>query len=162
MTGKFEQEHKTGEKSLNWDYGIIRGGTPPVMTDNGDEYLTFFHSRLPDEKHRWRYYMGAYAFESQPPFRITRITTEPLLAGSSADVWSKDKPLVVFPCGSRLKDGKWLVTMGVNDLASAWIEIPHADLEPLLKKDLYKKDEKPKMSDKWKKTTGLLLDKWLK
>ena len=130
--GKFEQEYKTFEKTLEWPYGTIRGGTPPVLTDDGDEYLTFFHSSLPDEEYHRRYYMGAYTFEAQPPFRITRMTTEPLLAGSHQDVWSKDKPLVVFPCGSRLKDGKWLVTMGVNDLASAWIEIPHAELEPKL------------------------------
>ena len=130
--GVFEQEYKTGSNPLKWDYGIIRGGTPPVLTENGDEYLSFFHSSLPDEKYHRRYYMGAYTFEAQPPFKITRITRSPLLAGSAADVWSKDKPLVVFPCGSRLKGGKWLVTMGVNDLTSAWIEIPHSDLEPLL------------------------------
>jgi predicted GH43/DUF377 family glycosyl hydrolase len=131
LDGKLEQEYKT-EPNLSWDYGTIRGGTPPVLV--GDEYLTFFHSRLPDDYFRARYYMGAYTFESEPPFKITRITTEPLLAGSRDDIWGKDKPLVVFPCGSRLKDGKWLVTLGCNDLASAWIEIPNNDLENLLYK----------------------------
>jgi predicted GH43/DUF377 family glycosyl hydrolase len=130
--GKFEQEYKTFEKEPQWNWGIIRGGTPPVLTEAGDEYLTFFHSRLADENHHWRYYMGAYTFESQPPFRITRMTSAPLLAGSYDDPWSKQKPLVVFPCGSRLKNGKWLITLGVNDLDSAWIEIPHEDLEPML------------------------------
>ena len=132
LDGKLEQEYKTFEKLIVWNYGTIRGGTPPVLVDDGDEYLSFFHSSLPDEKYHRHYYMGAYTFESQPPFRITRMTTEPLLAGSGQDVCSKNKPLVVFPCGSRLKNGKWLVTMGINDLASAWIEIPHADLDSLL------------------------------
>jgi hypothetical protein len=136
LDGKFEQEYKTVEELADWDYGTIRGGTPPIQTDEGSEYLSFFHSSLPDEKYHRRYYMGAYTFESQPPFRITRMTKEPLLAGSSQDAMSKDKPIVVFPCGSRLKCGKWLVSMGVNDLSSAWIEIPHDDLEPLLK-DVY-------------------------
>ena len=131
--GVFEQEYKTtAPKDLGWNYGIIRGGTPPVLAPDGAEYISFFHSSLPDEKYHRRYYMGAYAFEAQPPFKVTRITREPLLAGSDQDVWSPRKPLVVFPCGSRLKEGKWLVTMGVNDLACAWIELPHADLEPLL------------------------------
>ena len=134
LDGKALEEYKT-ENPFNWEYGIIRGGTPPVLiNNNGNEYLTFFHSRLPDDYYRARYYMGAYTFESKPPFKITRMTREPLLAGSRDDIWGKDKPLVVFPCGSRLKDGKWLVTLGVNDLASSWIEIPHNDLENLLYK----------------------------
>lgn len=130
--GVFEQEFNTENPEIKWDYGTIRGGTPPVLTADGDEYLSFFHSSLPSETKHRRYYMGAYTFESQPPFRITRMTVEPLLAGSDQDICSDTKPLVVFPCGSRLKDGKWLVSLGVNDLASAWIEIPHGDLEPLL------------------------------
>ena len=128
--GLFEQEHKTASaKPMTWQWGTMRGGTPPVLTKDGDEYVSFFHSSLPDDTYRRRYYMGAYAFESQPPFRVTRYTPEPLLAGSPDDIWFKGKPLVVFPCGSRLKDDKWLVTMGINDLASAWIEIPHDDLQ---------------------------------
>jgi predicted GH43/DUF377 family glycosyl hydrolase len=129
---KFVREHKTGEDGkLKWEWGIIRGGTPPVRV--GNEYLTFFHSSLStgDQYHR-RYYMGAYTFEAQEPFRITRITPEPLLAGSWQDRWAKNKPLVVFPCGSRLKNNTWLVTMGVNDLDCAWMEIPHPDLEERL------------------------------
>ena len=128
--GVFEQEYKTeNPKPLDWKYGTIRGGTPPAMTKDGAEYVSFFHSSLPDDTYHRRYYMGAYAFESQPPFRITRYTPDPLLAGSPQDIWFKGKPLVVFPCGSRLRDEKWLVTMGINDLASAWIEIPHDDLQ---------------------------------
>jgi predicted GH43/DUF377 family glycosyl hydrolase len=56
------------------------------------------------------------------------MTDEPLLAGSSQDQWAERKPLVVFPCGSELKDGMWLVTMGINDICSAWIKIPHMEL----------------------------------
>jgi predicted GH43/DUF377 family glycosyl hydrolase len=132
LDGVFDTEYKTEpEHPIKWDYGIIRGGTPPVRI--GSEYLTFFHSSLPtnDKFHR-RYYMGAYAFEAKEPFRITRITPEPLLAGSQQDKWGEGKPLVVFPCGSRYKDGTWLVTMGINDIESAWIEIPHVEVEKRL------------------------------
>jgi len=128
----FQREFKTGEENPpRWDYGIIRGGTPPIKV--GDEYITFFHSSLPlDSTFHRRYYMGAYAFQAFEPFKITRMTDEPILAGSALDKWNKGKPLVVFPCGSRLKNEKWLVTFGVNDLESAWIEIPHAELEDRL------------------------------
>jgi len=128
----FHQEfvYESGSKKLPWDNGIIRGGTPPVLAPDGKEYWTFFHSSLKlNDQYRRRYYMGAYAFESKPPFRITRITPEPLLAGSSQDQWAERKPLVVFPCGSDFKDDQWLVTMGINDICSAWIKIPHEELQ---------------------------------
>lgn len=122
------KEHITNEV-LNWEWGVIRGGTPPVLSPDGTEYITFFHSSLPvGNKYHRQYHMGAYAFESKPPFAITRISPRPILSGSEKDLWSPRKPLVVFPCGSRLKDGQWLVTFGINDLMCGWIEIPHATL----------------------------------
>jgi predicted GH43/DUF377 family glycosyl hydrolase len=125
-----DREFKTDEPMV-WLYGIIRGGTPPVRV--GDEYLTFFHSSLPvGMPYHRRYYMGAYTFEAREPFAVKRMTREPLLVGSWQDRWFPKKPLVVFPCGSRLKNDTWLVTMGVNDLDCAWIEIPHADLDERL------------------------------
>lgn len=108
-----------------WTFGEIRGGTPPVLVDG--EYWTFFHSSTPWGKRR-QYHMGAYAFEAKPPFRITKITLDPLLSGSKQDRWFEGKPLVVFPCGSLYRDDKWLVSLGVNDLDCGWIEIPHRDL----------------------------------
>jgi len=56
------------------------------------------------------------------------ITPEPLLHGSQNDTWQQRKPLVIFPCGAIHKDGKWLVTCGVNDLKSAWVELSHESL----------------------------------
>jgi predicted GH43/DUF377 family glycosyl hydrolase len=113
---------------LPWKWGEIRGGTPPVLVN--DEYWTFFHSSLPwrEKKPVRRYYMGAYAFESSPPFSITRITTMPILSGSPDDRWADSKPLVVFPGGSLLKNGTWTVVGGCNDLDCFWIDIPHRDL----------------------------------
>lgn len=119
----------TNDFSRLWDHGEPRGGTPPVRV--GDEYWSFFHSSVPWTKNKRRYNMGAYAFASEPPFSITRATSLPLLSGSRRDPWNEGKPLVVFPCGALLRDGEWLVTLGVNDLACAWIKIPHEDLEQL-------------------------------
>jgi predicted GH43/DUF377 family glycosyl hydrolase len=72
--------------------------------------------------------MGVYAFQSQPPYRITRMSSMPLLSGSKQDKWFEGKPLVVFPNGAVIKDGLWTVVFGVNDLQCGWIDIPHADL----------------------------------
>ena len=76
--------------------------------------------------------MGAYAFEAKPPFKITRMTKKPILSGSQEDPWQEGLPLVVFPCGAVLQSNKFLVTMGVNDYVSSWIEIPLDDLNKLM------------------------------
>lgn len=122
-------EYKS-ENKPKWDYGEIRGGTPPVRV--GEEYISFFHSSLPWKNRQKRYYMGAYAFESKPPFRVTRMTTEPLLAGSDKDSRTLGGPPCIFPCGAVLEKEKWLVSFGVNDETCGWLKIPQRDLEKLL------------------------------
>jgi predicted GH43/DUF377 family glycosyl hydrolase len=114
-------------EDVPWGHGIIRGGTPPVLV-NG-EYWTFFHSSTEWKPPYRRYFMGAYAFENKPPFRVTKITPQALLIGNQHDYWQPRKPLVVFPCGALLRGDKWLVTLGVNDLKCGFVEIPHEDLE---------------------------------
>lgn len=113
-----------------WKYGVIRGGTPPVLIDG--EYITFFHSSTPWTTDKRQYHMGAYRFESKPPFKITKITKEPLLTGSRFDRWYPGKPPCVFPCGALLRNGEWLITMGVNDIDCGWLKLPHDDLIDLL------------------------------
>lgn len=123
------KEYRTDNPKIEWKWGEIRGGTPPVRA--GDEYWTFFHSSLPWTDRYRRYFMGAYAFEAKAPFRITRITKEPLLAGSQEDPWCDSKPLVVFCSGFIMDGSNCLVTFGVNDLKCGWCSIPHSDLERL-------------------------------
>lgn len=110
-----------------WKHGDPRGGTPPVLI--GDLYWSFFHSSIPHEKYRRRYFMGAYAFSAKPPFRPMRITPKPILAGSEADFNDLNSPLVIFPNGALLENGVWTVVFGVNDEGSGWIKIPHEELE---------------------------------
>ncbi len=108
-----------------WEYGEMRGGTPPVLHDG--LYWTFFHSSTTDLSlvKKRRYHMGAYAFDPEPPFTIRLMTLEPLLSGSI-----KDGGLLpcIFPGGAVFRDAKWLVVFGVNDSRSGFIEIPHDDL----------------------------------
>lgn len=115
---------------LAWAYGEPRGGTPPVRV--GGEYISFFHSSLPWRKPKRRYYVGAYGFAAQPPFRVTRCTTEPLLIGSEEDPRVLGGPCCVFPNGADLRDGKWLLVAGSNDEQAIWAQLLHADLERLL------------------------------
>ncbi len=106
-----------------WSWGHLRGGTPPILQNDGT-FLSIFHSSLPGEEppHFVRYYAGAYTFESKPPFAPIRISTRPIMAGSEEDGHKVDpryvagwKPYVVFPCGLVVDDSRLLVSFGVND-----------------------------------------------
>jgi hypothetical protein len=114
------------EWSVTWDYGEIRGGTPPVLV--GNEFWTFFHSSVPWQGNFRRYHVGILAFESKPPFRPKRMTKEPIFTGSQNDRWMQRKPLVCFPGGALLRCDTWLISFGVNDLDCGWAEIPHEDI----------------------------------
>ena len=124
-------KHETWEKNMLWKHGHVRGGTPPIRV--GDNYWSFFHSSMPWTLEKRRYHMGAYSFEAKPPFRITSMTTLPMLSGSHKDPWYPTLPLVVFP-GGALHDeasGNWTIVLGVNDLDCAKIVIPHRDVVEL-------------------------------
>ena len=126
------RQYVTDAKSkISWPFGDPRGGTPPVLI--GDEYWTFFHSSSDwKEMVSRRYHMGCYTFDAKPPFALKRYTQLPILSGSQHDRFAHPKPLVVFPCGACLRDGVWQISMGVNDLDCALIEIPHSELEKLM------------------------------
>lgn len=126
-----KQQYSTTPKRISWPWGEPRGGTPPVLI--GDEYWTFFHSSS-DWKQMVsrRYHMGCYTFSAKPPFAMKRYTQMPILSGSQYDRFAHPKPLVVFPCGAILKNGVWQISLGVNDLDCALMEIPHSELEKLM------------------------------
>jgi len=108
-----------------WRHGDLRGGTNPVQISD-TEYLAFFHSSLPWKTipkygERRRYFMGAYTFEAKPPFKVTRITPQPLLTGCEYEPTIPGSPAVVFPCGLVMEpSGSLYVTYGVNDCACGW------------------------------------------
>lgn len=114
-----------GAEPKTWKYGIIRGGTPPVLHDG--LYWTFFHSSMPCRRRQKRYYMGAYAFNEM--FEIVRMSKAPLLCGSERDLNLIGGPLVIFPGGALIRNGEWFVVSGINDEQCGWIKIPHLDLE---------------------------------
>lgn len=126
------KEYVTEDMNPLWYHGEPRGGSNPVRI--GDEYFAFFHSSTPWWNGRRRYFMGAYAFEAKPPFRITRMTSLPLLMGSNNDKRVLEFPLVVFPGGAVFDEQKqeWFVVYGINDCMCGWVKIPHDQLLSLM------------------------------
>lgn len=111
------------ESPQYWAQGVLRGGTPALFVDG--EYLSFFHSSLtiPSEKSydlsAWFYFIGAYTFSPDPPFKITKMTLIPL---SHPDFYDLDfySKKVIFP-GGFIDAGELIyLAYGRND-CEMWI-----------------------------------------
>lgn len=117
-------------------WGEPLGGTSSRLVDG--EYLSFFHSKFKSKEGNWWYVMGAYTFEAKPPFRITAVSTCPILFDGIYDTpalntASPDK-YVIFPCGFAVekKEGKTLIHLGCGENDSA-IKIVTMDKDELVK-----------------------------
>lgn len=128
---------------LHWDFGEIRGGTPAHIIRG--EYLAFFHSskylvsNLSYKKSIAHYFMGAYTFEKEPPFKLTKISPKPIVGKNFYNgplykpYW---KPIrCVFPCGYVFDDkyiwlayGRqdhevWIAKIEINGLLNSLIPV---------------------------------------
>ncbi len=112
----------------NWNFGILRGGTPALMEDN--QYLAFFHSskkmatRHSKGKEILHYFMGAYTFSKDPPFNITAMSTSPII-GKNFYSGIEYKPYwaplrCVFPCGF-LSDHNFIWIIYGRDDHECWV-----------------------------------------
>jgi predicted GH43/DUF377 family glycosyl hydrolase len=111
-----------------WKLGELRGGTPAVL--EGERYIAFFHSSInmasihTEGKNIAHYFMGAYSFSCQPPFKIEQIskrfiTAEKFYSGPSYEPYWKPVK-VVFPCGLVSDKEHFLVSYGRDD-HECWI-----------------------------------------
>lgn len=131
--------HAMGDCS--WDWGELRGGTPALEVDG--EYLAFFHcSKFMRTVHSQgkliqHYFMGAYTFESSPPFSVTKMSSEIIVGenfyhGKSYKTW---KPLrVVFPAGFVFDEEYVWVVYGRQDYEMWVVKMDKIDLLKSLKK----------------------------
>lgn len=110
-----------------WFYGSPHGGTPSVLIDTkyGPRYLTIFHSQGKYSiGYILTYFMGAYLYEPNPPFRITHLTPEPIFPNvfyNETYGWSyRTIDYIVFPTGLIVKDDSIFVSLGKND-RSGWM-----------------------------------------
>lgn len=110
-------------KSIEWQLGPIRGGTPAQLVDG--EYLAFFHSGeisvspSSDNRELWHYFMGAYTFSADPPFEILKASTKPLNAPEFYTYSSYEKR-VIYPGGFVVVGSNAYVAYGKDD-SEVWI-----------------------------------------
>ena len=131
----------------------IIGGTQaiplPSYTNGHKEYITFFHSSLlMTSKHSkgkrvQHYFMGAYTFQPYPPFKIIRVSKQPLFIPglyNSEVEYPTYKPIkCVFPTGILLEFNitkltyELILLFGKQDFESWKV---HLDMEVFLRDNL--------------------------
>lgn len=113
-----------------WDWGSPRGGSSPKLVDG--EYLSFFHSFIGKNKNKKYYVIGAYTFLAHPPYKITKVSSFPIVFGNNK------KTRIVFPTGFVIKNenGKDFIYLsyGENDTKSKIAVIDKDKLFEYMKK----------------------------
>jgi len=117
------------DQRLPWSGGEIRGGASPVRV--GDEFYHFFHGYLRrGGEIRWVYSVGLYTFEAKPPFRITRMCSEPVLMSEGRVREDAD---IIYPCGAIIRNGWWHISYGFQDQSCHIATLVAADVERVLR-----------------------------
>ncbi len=117
-------------------WGQMRGGTPPRLVDG--EYLSFFHSAFRDERGFVWYVMGAYTFEAEAPFRITKMSPHPILyrGAYEAPIRNTANPRVrtLYPVSfvAETRFGKEVIQLSCGENDSC-VKILTIDKDSLLK-----------------------------
>lgn len=110
------------QNEITWNWGVLRGGSPAQKI--GDRYLAFFHtlkamkSVQSDGQNMTHYFMGAYMFDSDPPFKITSMSPKPIVDSSfyEGPMYQTWKPLrVVYPGGFVYDEDYIWVSYGRQD-----------------------------------------------
>ncbi len=123
-------------------WGPIYGSTPAIQLEN--RYLSLFHTRFLHEK-TWYYVFGAMLFEAKPPFRILKMSKEPIFFKGIYETpvprhiwfypWYNKK--VIFPSGivAGKEKGRdvFYVVCGENDVAIKCLVIDKKHLLDSLK-----------------------------
>jgi predicted GH43/DUF377 family glycosyl hydrolase len=108
--------------SIAWNWGTLRGGTPALRY--GNQYLAFFHSTInissihSHGKVMPHYFMGAYLFESEPPFKICAISPRPIIGKNFYEgrIYRTWRPIrAIFPAGFIYDDDYIWVVYGRQD-----------------------------------------------
>lgn len=127
--------------NYNWSWGELRGGTPALKIDN--QYLAFFHSSksiVSEQSSKTlmtHYFMGAYTFNSEPPFALTAVSPHPIVSETfyKGPMYVTWKPLrVVFPGGYVYNEKYIWVVYGRQDHECWVVKLDKKELLKSLKK----------------------------
>lgn len=125
-------------QSAEWQYGHIRGGTPAIPFNSGT-LISFFHSSMTFDSEsstpgQRLYFAGAYEFNNRPPFKIIRITNEPIIVAPVcySGLERPTSSYVIFPVGIIDEGQSYAVSAGINDVTTGVFRITKHLLNKLL------------------------------
>lgn len=110
---------------IQWNWGEMRGGTPAISIDD-HRYLALFHSQqMMSSVHSkgmstLHYFIGAYTFSAQAPYKILAVSSKPIVAkgfytGSAYPSKTRTPVNVVYPCGLVTDDTHLWFSYGRQD-----------------------------------------------
>lgn len=117
-----------------WSWGQARGGTP-LVERAGLWYGIFHGTAIRHEGDHNRYFMGAYAVEPRPPFRIVKMSAAPLYTPPKPRIIPAEKRhqemkiSVIFPTGLLAAEGGWRIAAGHNDNAIKIFSLAQEELD---------------------------------
>lgn len=112
-------------------HGGLRGGAPPQRL--GQHFYSFCHS-IENDAEGYRYVPAVYRFAATAPFRPTAMPRSPLPMEIPASLHRQLPKLnpaighIVYPAGAAHVNGKWHVSIGVNDERCAIAIMDDADV----------------------------------
>lgn len=128
---RFKMTKSYDNPGVTWDYGTIRGSTPPLR--HGDRLVMFTHSwqradRRRDGREAGRdsykhYYIGFCELEPEPPFAVLRHSVHPI----QLDEMSKYD--VIFPGSARREQGGWRLACGFDDVRKGVVRVSDVQIE---------------------------------
>ena len=116
----------TVKNDLFWNPSSMRSGVPAVLLPNKKEYLSFFHvcEYYLNTKIK-TYVMGAHTFEAKPPFAVTHVSPEPILAENFfVGGWAyKRLNYEIYPSQFLIIENKIVLSIHRNDRESWVVEM---------------------------------------
>ncbi len=103
-------------------HGGLRGGAAPQRVEN--HFYSFCHS-IENDPAGYRYVAAVYRFQATAPFQPTDMPHRPLPIEVPSKLHRKLRKLnpavgeVVYPAGAGFVDGRWFVSIGIDDERSA-------------------------------------------
>jgi hypothetical protein len=112
-------------------HGGLRGGAPPQAYDG--HFYSFCHS-IEDGPNGYRYVASVYRFAATPPFAPVDMPAMPLPIDVPTEARRRLPKLnpavgdVIYPAGAAMGDGRWLVSIGIDDERAAIVTLSHDDI----------------------------------
>jgi len=112
-------------ESPKCSFGSYRGGTQ--LFDYQGNWLRFCHcvQNNPKSKVYWGYSLVAILIEPKPPFRILKVSQQPIITSNEAYTpgWRYWKPRIIVAYGAIKEGDDYLVSVGLNDSECAFVRV---------------------------------------